>query len=472
MVFEQLKIKGATSGNVLEVTAANACKVDGSAVTQPISGTVTINAIPAGTNNIGDVDVLTVPSDPFGVNADAASATGSISAKLRFIASTGIPITGTVTVASHDVTNTGTFATQITGAALTSLQLIDDAVYVLGTDTYTEATSKGIVIGAVRRDADTTLVNTTNEFGPLQMDANGRLKVEVFSGEALPVTMTSTTITGTVAVTQSGTWNIGSITTLPALAAGTNNIGDVDVLTVPADPFGANADAIVAAGATGSISAKLRRISQGLEDLKTGITALPSHAVTNTGTFAVQVDGAALTALQLLDDTIFVDDAVFTPGTSKITSIGLIADETATDSVDEGDIGAPRMTLDRKQITAVYAHTTGGWTPYVLISAASTNATSVKGSAGQVGSIVAFNLNASPAYLKLYNKATAPTVGTDTPVQVYMIPGNTSGAGFVIPPTPGLDFTTGIAFALTTGIAHTNNVGVAANEVIVNLGYK
>lgn len=45
-----------------------------------------IPALPAGTNNIGDVDVLTVPTDPFGANADAASATGSVSAKLRAIA--------------------------------------------------------------------------------------------------------------------------------------------------------------------------------------------------------------------------------------------------------------------------------------------------------------------------------------------------------------------------------------------------
>lgn len=52
-----------------------------------------------------DVDVLTVPADPFGVNADAASATGSISAKLRFIASTGIPVTGTSTVAGSKSNN-------------------------------------------------------------------------------------------------------------------------------------------------------------------------------------------------------------------------------------------------------------------------------------------------------------------------------------------------------------------------------
>src|SRR3972149_6041611 len=34
----------------------------------------------------GHVNVDTVPADPFGVNADAASATGSISAKLRAVA--------------------------------------------------------------------------------------------------------------------------------------------------------------------------------------------------------------------------------------------------------------------------------------------------------------------------------------------------------------------------------------------------
>lgn len=61
------------------------------------------------------------------------------------------------------------------------------------------------------------------------------------------------------------------VLTLPALAAGTNNIGDVDVLTVPADPFGANADAAVAAGATGSIQAKLRRLTTDLDAVKTSL---------------------------------------------------------------------------------------------------------------------------------------------------------------------------------------------------------
>jgi hypothetical protein len=50
------------------------------------------------------VDVITVPADPFGADADAASATGSISAKLKFIAGTGIPVTNTVAVSNAGLT--------------------------------------------------------------------------------------------------------------------------------------------------------------------------------------------------------------------------------------------------------------------------------------------------------------------------------------------------------------------------------
>lgn len=46
------------------------------------------------------------------------------------------------------------------------------------------------------------------------------------------------------------------------------------------------------------------------------------------------------------------DDTAFTVGSTSVTPAGFMADETATDSVDEGDTGVARMTLDRKQITA------------------------------------------------------------------------------------------------------------------------
>jgi hypothetical protein len=84
-----------------------------------------------------------------------------------------------------------------------AVELIDDTVATLGTTTYSEATTKGLIIGAVRRDADTTLVDTTNEVSPLQVDASGRLKVEAFSGETLPVSLASVP---SHAVTNAGTF--------------------------------------------------------------------------------------------------------------------------------------------------------------------------------------------------------------------------------------------------------------------------
>lgn len=112
-----------------------------------------------------------------------------------------------------------------------------------------------------------------------------------------------------------------------------------------------------------------------------------------------------------------------------------------------------------------------GWTPARLISAASTNATSLKASAGQLGFIYAINLNAAVRYLKLYNKASAPTVGTDTPIATLPIPASATGAGFMIPIPGGVNFTTGIAYALTTGVADSDTGAVAANEILLFLGY-
>lgn len=60
----------------------------------------------------------------------------------------------------------------------------------------------------------------------------------------------------------------------------------------------------------------------------------------------------ALTIGAVDNNEALVDDAAFTPATSKVIPIGFFADETATDSVNEGDIGAPRMTLNRRPINA------------------------------------------------------------------------------------------------------------------------
>jgi hypothetical protein len=112
-----------------------------------------------------------------------------------------------------------------------------------------------------------------------------------------------------------------------------------------------------------------------------------------------------------------------------------------------------------------------GTTPYKLISTASTNANNVKSSAGNLYSIVAIGLTTNVRYLKLYNKATAPSVGTDVPVMTIPVPTNSQGAGISIPFSIGVNFTLGIGVALTSGSADNDTGVIGAGDVILNLTY-
>jgi len=161
---------------------------------------------------------------------------------------------------------------------------------------------------------------------------------------------------------------------------------------------GAIADAAVTAGASGSISAKLRSISRDL-----------------------------------------IANIVLAAGTNIIGYFGL----------------APR--------------TSGGLSTYKLISAGTTNAQSVKGSAGQLYGWYISSSAVKTRYIKFYNKASAPTVGSDTPVLTLGIPG---GGAANIEYTNGIDFTTGIAIAMTVNAADADSNAITANDITINLLYK
>ena len=62
-----------------------------------------------------------------------------------------------------------------TDAIKTAVQIIDDTVATLGTTTYSETSTKGTVIGAVRNDTLATLANSDNEIAPLQVTSTGAL---------------------------------------------------------------------------------------------------------------------------------------------------------------------------------------------------------------------------------------------------------------------------------------------------------
>jgi hypothetical protein len=118
-------------------------------------------------------------------------------------------------------------------------------------------------------------------------------------------------------------------------------------------------------------------------------------------------------------------------------------------------------------------NTTGsnGTTPYKLISLATTNAVSLKNSGGNLYSVLAIGLTSTVRYLKLYNKASVPTVGTDIPVMTIPVPANTQGAGVALAFSIGVNFPLGIAFAITSGAADSDTGAVGAGDVILNLTY-
>ena len=103
---------------------------------------------------------------------------------------------------------------------------------------------------------------------------------------------------------------------------------------------------------------------------------------------------------------------------------------------------------------------------YHKISAASTNADTVKASAGLVTGYFLVNTAAAFSYVKLYDKASNPTVGSDTPLCVFGIPAASSANVNLSLP---LAFATGIAIAIVTGIADSDSTAVAANDVAVTL---
>lgn len=136
-----------------------------------------------------------------------------------------------------------------------------------------------------------------------------------------------------------------------------------------------------------------------------------------------------------------------------------------------GKVGIDQTTPGTTNAVQDIAATSGGLSKFHLVSAASTNATNVKASAGQVYAITAFNLNANAMYLKFHNTAGTPTAGASV-TDTYLIPGNTTGAGLVINIDKGIVFSTGIGITLVTGITDASAVAVAASEIVLNIYYK
>lgn len=105
-----------------------------------------------------------------------------------------------------------------------------------------------------------------------------------------------------------------------------------------------------------------------------------------------------------------------------------------------------------------------------IAAAASTNATIVKAGPSKVYKAVLYNNAAYAVFLKIYSKATAPTVGTDVPVLTLGVPATATGA-FIQVDLDGLDLPLGFAYAITKLVADSDTTVVVANDLVGTVAF-
>jgi hypothetical protein len=157
-----------------------------------------------------------------------------------------------------------------------------------------------------------------------------------------------------------------------------------------------------AAGTEGGVAAMAQRHDAG------------GSLVSATGDWSpLQVDGSGNLRVTVTggggNSSVKTDGSVFTLNTDEVTPMGALADDTAPGSVDEGDVGIPRMTLDRKMLQVIVDPDTDG------------NRWAIDGAGlGQVD-LAAVSVTAVPV------SATAAVNDETNPIYVQVVSGATSG---------------------------------------------
>lgn len=216
---------------------------------------------------------------------------------------------------------------------------------------------------------------------------------------------------------------------------------------------------------------------EGSSDL--GVTYVPiSGLLRGTATTSATITGPGVISAEVAGfDHVRVRASAFTSGTAtlsprfsavpgpiKVTnpliagtnSIGNVGLNAGTNSI--GNVGVPAVT-------------TGGASPFHLITAASTNSTLVATGARTLYALSVSGFNTTAGWLKVFDAASAPANcgATATPVHSYPVIGSaTVQGGMNVPiPTSGEAYASGIAYCFVGGSADNDNsagpAGVAIN---------
>ncbi len=452
----------------------------------------------------------------------SVSVTGSVAVTGTFYQATQ-PVS-LASVPSHDVTNAGTFAVQVTSlpsglatsanqvTELASLASIDGKTPALGqalaagsvpvvltasqlTTLTPPAAITGFATSAKQDTGNTSLASIDGKITACNTGA-----VVVASGAITAtlaaettkvigtvnqgtspwvVSLTSTTITGTVAATQSGTWNVGTVTTVTGVTTVSTLTSITNVVHVDDNGGSLTVDAPVG-------TPVFVRLSDG----SSAITTLPVSltSTTITGTVAVTQSGTwtvGLSAAQTLATvtTVSTVSTLTQWNAGHGTAAAALRVELPTDgtgvvglnagSAIVGKFGIDQTTPGTTNAVQQIPGTSGGLSTTSFISTAAVQTTQIKGSAGQIYAIEFFNVGAAAVYVRLYNQTGAPA-STDGANIIWrgMVPGNTAGSGFVKSWPQGIACGTGIGWRVTGAVADNDTTVLAANQVFGNIEYK
>jgi hypothetical protein len=195
-------------------------------------------------------------------------------------------------------------------------------------------------------------------------------------------------------------------------------------------------------------------------------------AGTTTSVNSGNKDAGTLRVVIATDQPALTNKLLVTPDANAAVNVAQINGVTALMGNGVTGTGSHRVTIASDNTAfsvnaTVKPATSGGLTIKHLVSAGSTNATSVKGSAGQVYGWTIFNTNAATRYVKLHNTAGTPTAGSGVVLTIAVPP---SGGNNWSSET-GIAFATGIAFTTVTGTADSDSTGAGANDLTIDIFY-
>ncbi len=289
-------------------------------------------------------------------------------------------------------------------------------------------------------------------------------------------TATDVSASDPMPVVQTGT--IAAVTTVSAvtaitnaLPAGDNNIGNVDIVTLPALVAGSAAIGKLAANSGVDIGdVDVTSVIAGTGATNIGKAVQGTAGATDTGVAMLAVRDDALTTLTA-DDGEYAQLRVDETGALQVKVVG--SDVGSTTATEDGNVPDDATTVVTT-IAFPYSHTGDAWTRegatvHRSIDLDETEE-AVKAGPGVLYAFMFSNTASTARYLHFYDALIANiTVGSTTSYFTMYMPAESSSVPMSLGPT-GVKFATAISVAATTGVADAGAPGT--NEVLFTAFYK